>query len=94
MRALMVVMAIGCGDAPMAGVDGGPPPPSSNLRVPVGSVCGADDTPFCGAGVLGACVGGVCRAQCSAVDYPRCLPDFTVSTVRIDGRDVCVCVPE
>lgn len=98
---LVVVIAAACGGmderpALDGGVDVEPPlaQGTHNLGVRIGGACEDDQGLVCGDGVLGACLESVCRAQCSAVGFPRCAAGFVEHHAMTGGADMCVCVPE
>jgi hypothetical protein len=70
-----------------------PPQGTRNLLVPVGASCEDGEGFVCGDGVLGACLAGACRQQCSATVFPRCPMGFAEDSETIGGRETCVCTP-
>lgn len=61
------------------------------LCVPIGEACTGSSGSICGGNTLGWCTeAGVCREQCSPVDYPRC--SHGTEHHETDGNaDVCYC---
>lgn len=73
----------GSQDAPVPTCDGKP------LDVPAGCACSGT---FCD-DYAGWCASGVCRAFCSATNYPRCPAGQAEMHQQYMGADQCVCVP-
>lgn len=77
--------------------DNPPPPdagasPISTLYAPVGAFCRPTDSYWC-ASYAGACVVNVCRAQCSAVSWPRCGAGYHEVTEDLGRGLQCYCAP-
>jgi hypothetical protein len=66
--------------------------PQGSLYAPVGESCSAAESYWCAA-YAGVCVRGVCRAQCSAVAFPRCGSGEMEVVEDLGVGRQCYCVP-
>jgi hypothetical protein len=85
-----LLAALACSTAP-ARIDAGATITGS-FDQPVGASCNAGESLLCASGG-GACDQAVCRAFCSAVEFPRCPAGQTERAVRSGDRDLCLCIP-
>jgi hypothetical protein len=82
--------SVRCPDNPPP--DAGVMPPPSTLYAPVGAFCQTSDSYWC-ASYTGVCVSSVCRAQCSAVSWPRCSAGSHEVIANLGMGTQCYCTP-